>query len=63
MIGESLVTHKEPLLSTLVYTHEVTKVAPHTASGWADHQKDQVVRGLELSAPPTYLREKEGGGL
>lgn len=34
---------------------------PQIASGWVSHQKDQVIKGLELSGPSTNLQEGDEG--
>lgn len=55
----SFVIHIKPLLLTPDF---MLMSCPNcgTSQGGAGHRKDQVVRGLELPAPPTGLQEGRG---
>lgn len=59
VIGMSFVTHHEPLLTTSDFMlMRRLRVDPLQSLRWADHQKDQVKRKLELWVPSTKLSRK-----
>lgn len=53
--------HKDPLLSTLSLCSWGDLKLDSLRLGGASQKNDQVIRRLELSAPPTDFREMGGG--